>query len=338
MLSVAGAQSPVAKQPSEHSRLYYGTAYSPEEEQLLQQAMRDLSLSHKRDEAIQQLKEGGYIVVEVQYGETLVVCLIPPSLLYADNTLILMNALLALSQYPLQQPVRWSDLSEEAQQAVLLLLETQMPYNAEQRQWVIDHFDQVEISLKYRITLTDKEQNPVGAYDPPNQRSVKIPAEVLQWRAIGARPQLAQVRRRSERGVELLSVPVNLNRLEQLRKRVYEPAVAQLRERNRRAYQEVLEAYLKPCREGIENMVGKKVEARALDEAWLTQRSREIDDRELLEVRENLYFCLKRPAFPQEGARYVTDCNFIGIEAIGRDRSPGDYAMRLRQFFRSGVW
>lgn len=320
MLAVAvHAQTPATQIPSEPKLLYYGTAYTPEEEQLLQQAMRDLSLPDKRREMLQQLAGSGYVVAEVPYGDALVACLIPPSLLYADHSLVLLNALLALAQYPLQQSVRWSDLSEEAQQAVLMLFETQMPYDAEQRQWVLSHLDEVEISLKYTITLMDKDQNPVALYDPPSQRAVKIPAEALQWRAHGSRPQLSWVMRRSQRGVEMLSEPVNLNRLEQLRERVYEHAVAYVREQNRKAYLEVLEAYLKPLRLGIEEWIGKQVEARQLNTEWLTHRVRDIKGNEVIQVRDNLYFCLKRPAFPAERVRFVTDCNFIGIEAVGGD-------------------
>lgn len=313
------SQTLTAQKPAEPKPLYYGAAYTPEEEQLLQQAIRDLSLPDKRQESLKQLAEAGYVTAEVPYGDALVVCLIPPSLLYADHSLVLLNALLALAQYPLQQPVRWSDLSEEAKQAVLLLLETQMPYNAEQRQWVYSHLDEVEISLKYMIILMDKEQNPVASYAPPRQSSVKVPTEALQWRAHGLHPRASWCVRRSQRGVEMLSEPVDLNRLQQLRERVYEHAVAYVREQNRKAYSAVLEAYLKPLRSGIEEWIDKQVEAQRLSPEWLTHKVRDIKGNEVVQVRDNLYFCLKRPAFPNEGVRAVTDCNFIGIEAIGRD-------------------
>lgn len=319
-LAVAAySQTPTAQKPDEPKPLYYGTAYSPEEEQLLQQAIRDLSLADKRQETLKQLTEAGYVVAEVPYGDALVVCLIPPSLLCADHSLVLLNALLALAQYPLQQPVRWSDLSEEAQQAVLLLLETQMPYDAEQRQWVYSHLDEVEISLKYTITLTDKDQNPVAFYDPPSQRSVKVPAEALQWRAHGLRPQASRVMRRSGRGVEMLSEPVDLNRLEQLRERVYEHAVAYVREQNRKAYLEVLEAYLKPLRSGIEEWIGKQVEAQRLNPEWLTQRVREVGGIEGLVIRDGLEFCLKRRALPSEKVRRIESCIPINEMIVGRD-------------------
>lgn len=304
---------------AEPKPLYYGTAYTLAEEQLLQQAMRDLPHPDKRQEALKQLAEAGYVAAEVPYGDALVVCLIPPSILYADHALVLLNALLALAQYPLQQSVRWSDLSEDAQQAVLLLLETQMPYNTEQRQWVYSHLDDVEISLKYTITLTDKDQNPVASYDPPNQRSVKIPVEALQWRAHGLRPQVSQVVRRSERGVELLSEPVSLNRLEQLRERVYEHTVAYVREQNRKAFSDVLGAYFKPLRSGIEEWIGKQVKAQELNPEWLARQVRDVKSNESIQVRDNLYFCLRRPAFPAEGVRFVTNCNSIDMDAIGRD-------------------
>lgn len=316
---VAYSQTPPVQKSAEPKPLYYGTAYTLAEEQLLQQAMRDLPHPDKRQEALKQLAEAGYVAAEVPYGDALVVCLIPPSILYADHALVLLNALLALAQYPLQQSVRWSDLSEDAQQAVLLLLETQMPYNTEQRQWVYSHLDDVEISLKYTITLTDKDQNPVASYDPPNQRSVKIPVEALQWRAHGLRPQVSQVVRRSERGVELLSEPVSLNRLEQLRERVYEHTVAYVREQNRKAFSDVLGAYFKPLRSGIEEWIGKQVKAQELNPEWLARQVRDVKSNESIQVRDNLHFCLRRPAFPAEGVRFVTDCNSIDMDAIGRD-------------------
>lgn len=319
LAGAAPAQTSATQKPAELKMLYYGTAYTPEEEQLLLQTMRDLTLPDKRQEAFKQLADAGYVVAEVPYGDALVVCLIPPSLLYADHSLVLLNALLALAQYPFQQSVRWGDLSEEAQQAVLLLLETQMPYDAEQRQWVYDHLDEVEISLKYTITLMDKDQNPVALYDPPNQRSVKVPAEALQWRAHGSRPRLAQVVRRSQRGVEMLSEPVNLNRLEQLRERVYEHAVAYVREQNRKAYLEVLEEYLKPLRSGVEEWLGKQVEAQLLNPEWLTQRVREINGSEKLSVRDSIKFCLRRKALPREGVRWIDSCIPISDLSIGQD-------------------
>ena len=319
-LSVASyAQTPPVQKPPETKPIYYGTAYTPEEEQLLQQAIRDLTLPDKRQETLKPLIEAGYVVAEVPYGDALVVCLIPPSLLYADHSLVLLNALLALAPYPLDQPVRWGDLSEEAKQAVLLMLETQMPYSAEQRQWVYSHLDEVEITLKYTITLMDKDQNPIASYDPPSQRLVKVPTEALQWRAHGLRPQGSQVLRRSQRAVELLSEPVNLNRLEQLRARVYEHAVAYVREQNRKAFLEVLAAYLKPLRSGVEEWIGKQVEAHQLNPEWLTHRVRDVGNNEQLTVRDSIGFCLKRRAFPDEHVRSVNSCIPISEISLGRD-------------------
>jgi hypothetical protein len=312
-----------SKATDNHDRLYYGAAYTPEEEEALKQAMRDLAAKKEPTQLLTELARLGFVPAEVPYGERTIVCLLPPSLLYADHTLVMLNCLLALARYPLQQPVKWQDLPEDAKQAVLQMIETQLPFNGERRQWVLSHLDDVEVSLKYSVALTDKTGMPVAFYDPPWQKEVVLPDDLLRWRALGSRPGTrASVVRGTGRVVELLSETVELNYLERLREVVYKAALAHVREQNRRALVEVLEGLLKPCRSGIEKWIGKQVEARELDPAWLA--GREIDGQEKLRVEDEVFFCIRTRALPGEGSIYVTPCIAIGERAIGSSRGARD--------------
>jgi len=283
---------------------YFASAYTPQEEEAMRdffQRVADAKGNH--EEATQLLLEAGYAFATVDLGDMKVGCIVPPSVVASDKSLVYHRLLKALSdmQLKLGEMRRFEELSPEAQEAILSYIELSESYDL-RREHILETLGELSVSLEYGLVFYNSGGFPVASHRPPDQ-NVPLP-KIKEPRSRAVRPLQT-----ADKCTYLASKPLRMEILQTLQNEVYPEVVKRIKNMLREGYIDTLSEMGAPLQKLHAGLLGEGIVAGQLPKEWF--HVREVAADEKLRGTLGLYLCIKSPAMLGEASGSVTICETI---------------------------
>jgi hypothetical protein len=167
---------------------YFASVYTLQEEEAVRgffQRVADAKGSH--EEATQLLLEAGYALATADLGDMKVGCIVPPSVVASEKSLVYHRLLKALSdmQLKLGEMRRFEELSPEAQESILSYIELSESYDL-RREHILETLGELSVRLEYGLVFYNSGGFPVASHRPPDQ-NVPLP-KIKEPRSRAVRP------------------------------------------------------------------------------------------------------------------------------------------------------
>jgi len=283
---------------------YFASAYTPQEEEAMRdffQRVADAKGNH--EEATQLLLEAGYAFATVDLGDMKVGCIVPPSVVASEKSLVYHRLLKALSDMQLKpgEMRRFDELSPEAQEAILSYIELSESYNL-RREHILETLGELSIRLEYGLVFYNSEGFPVVSHKPLDQNVLLPRIKELRSRAVRPLPT-------ADKCTYLASKPLRMEILQTLQNEVYPEVVKRIKNMLREGHTDTLSEMGAPLQKLHAGLLGEGIVAGQLPKEWF--QGREVAADEKLRGTLGLYLCIKSPAMLGEASGSVTICEPI---------------------------
>jgi hypothetical protein len=283
---------------------YFASVYTLQEEEAVRgffQRVADAKGNH--EEATQLLLEAGYALATADLGDMKVGCIVPPSVVASEKSLVYHRLLKALSdmQLKLGEMRRFEELSPEAQETLLSYIELSESYGL-RREHILETLGELSVSLEYGLVFYNSGGFPVASHRPPDQ-NVPLP-KIKEPRSRAVRPLQT-----ADKCTYLASKPLRMEILQTLQNEVYPEVVKRIKNMLREGYIDTLSEMGAPLQKLHAGLLGEGIVAGQLPKEWF--HGREVAADEKLRGTLGLYLCIKSPAMPGEASGSVTICKPI---------------------------
>ena len=298
------SSAPSQKADASPPDFYFASVYTLQEEEAVRgffQRVADAKGNH--EEATQLLLEAGYALATVDLGDMKVGCIVPPSVVASEKSLVYHRLLKALSDMQLQlgEMRRFEELSPEAQEAILSYIELSESYNL-RREHILETLGELSIRLEYGLVFYNSEGFPVASHKPLDQNVLLPRIKELRSRAVRPLPT-------TDKCTYLASKPLRMEILQTLQNEVYPGVVKRIKNALREGYIATLSEMGAPLQKLHAGLLGEGIVAGQLPKEWF--QGREVAADEKLRGTLGLYLCIKSPAMLGEASGSVTICEPI---------------------------
>lgn len=293
-------------------KLFYTVAHTPEEVDTAKRLINAAKKPDERDTLLSEMVELGFVPAVATVGADSVLVIIPPSALSKDKTLALIQLMKSL--YDLQarfgQEIGWSDLSPEAQSALVHLIEAHLPYDSQRRQHVLERLQETTVYVRFSIDFKDAQGTIRGVYMP--ELNLPLSAALYSEHDDTNRKHSARFVSSMQACTILVSEPIDPNLMYKLMHEVYPAALSRVLEAYQKQFQKQVDVMLQPLFQKYGEWLGRKVSLSQLPQDWLAQLSPNINPEEPLETSWRLSLCVKSPSMPREQVDQVDQVDRVG--------------------------